>query len=240
MYRFSYSKMKKMVCMMALPLTIFGMANASPILIDNFDNGTHHVIDNNGLTDSNFYSGTGVVGGARQTRVRDAQSGVTGGSVHTEVNGQLLNYGNGAPEWGVHYGSAINDPFKFTPNPNMGAGSDLNLAMGTSSTLDFDVVANPTSFNVTFYTGIGHVSYSDSINLGLNSFSLSAMGLSGAHAADIDGIRFTFYGAGALQANAVTVDNLQFSATAVPEPSTYAMLVLGLVGLGMYHKRRKK
>lgn len=50
----------------------------------------------------------------------------------------------------------------------------------------------------------------------------------------------TFYGTGfPNDAQGPVIDNVQVS-SAVPEPSTYALMALGLLGLGVYHRKRKK
>jgi hypothetical protein len=81
-------------------------------------------------------------------------------------------------------------------------------------------------------TGTLTTSFASSGVLGFNNVS----GLDNATDAYV---RVTFTGATAASGNN-RLDNFQFVATAVPEPSTYAMLALSAAGLGGYVIRRRR
>lgn len=83
-------------------------------------------------------------------------------------------------------------------------------------------------------------------NVEIHSFVLSDYGLNSVSAGFIDIVAINedaHFDKVALDPSgqiAFEADNLAARAAVVPEPSTYALMVLGLVGLGIYSKKRKK
>lgn len=80
-------------------------------------------------------------------------------------------------------------------------------------TLEFDEFGNMLSHNYNRNSGVG---------------GLSMMDLTGSSHVNLGNTSTGVFGSAYL------------SSSAVPEPSTYALLVLGLLGLGVYSKKRKK
>jgi hypothetical protein len=180
-------------------------------------------------------------------------------AINNFYNGGTDSLGNSGVDYGVQFGSNSlalieQDPsanFSNEPSPNtimffLTGSSVLNYAPGFDTGFSFWFTTVSFTGSVNVYDGLNATG-----NL-LGSISLAALGFGpdpsnpfsnwaigslafGGTARSID-----FGGT----VNQVGYDNITFGATTpivtnVPEPSTYAMLALGLAGVGVVSRRRK-
>jgi len=174
-------------------------------------------------------------------------------------NGGTDSLGNSGVDYGVQFGSnslalTEQDPsanFSNEPSPNtimffLTGSAVLNYAPGFDTGFSFFFTTVSFAGSVNVYDGLNGTG-----NL-LGSISLPALG-AGPDAANV----FSNWSIGSLSfagtarsidfggtVNQVGYDNITFgSATpivpGIPEPSTYAMLALGLAGVGFVSRRRK-
>lgn len=231
------------------------------IVVDNFDAGWTTVtvgsapttlqsqtgFPHAGNRQFGFTSDEGILGGQRVGIVRDGHSGaLSSGLAAIAITDSYASfYGTAsAVEQILFYGSAID---RDVDGPGTPVNWGLNLP--TASTFDFTIgqiatyTSVPQSLNITFsfHTGAGNVNYQlTGSTVGTYSVSLASMGLSLAQAGSINGLAISINNRGDSAALGTQINNIQFSAAAIPEPSSFASIAgLGACAFAATRRRRK-
>lgn len=148
---------------------------------------------------------------------------------------------------GVRTGSSFGDPgasFAFNFNStgyNITSISldALMLSIQTRSqvwTVDYGIGSNPSSFTSTGFT------YSDSGTWGSTSLSITGSALAALSNQSNAWIRFVALSAstGSGSRDTIGIDNFSITTTAVPEPSTYALILGGIALVSVMVMRRRQ
>jgi len=253
--------MKKLMAVIAMmALVCSGAAQAE--LIDTFDSGpfsdTRSGNPAAGTSVYNNHSDAGILGGARQTHMRDGHSGTVGDPTISlavdDVAGTLKSWGGAtAPDMWTAYGSAITAGGGGTP-------VNLDLAKLLTDTLQVDVVQGTAAGRGDGMVSVGllcgtdggggggwfwNTAYKAAVGGETASFLLSSFGaITAQDAADIEGIKMnvtTVHGSPFLaEVDAYTIGEIRFGDPAgdeepIPEPAG-----LGLVGLALLAVRRRR
>ena len=187
-----------------------------------------------------------ILGGQRVGMVQDGHSGsISPGLVAISISeGSASLYGNAsAPVQYFYYGSGID-----RDGNSPGTPVNWNLNLTPAATLDYTIeqiavyetVAQNTNITFSFQTGAGNVNYSViGATSGHHSISLITAGLNEAQAGSIQGLVVSFTTRGDSAAAGTRLGNLQFTTSAIPEPSSFAALA-GLAVLGLVATRRHR
>ncbi len=191
-------------------------------------------------------SDAGILGEQRVGMVRDGHSGAIsqGLSAIAISNGSASFYGNAsAVEQVLYYGSAIDRDGNSPGTPVSWA-----LALSTTHNFDFTIdqlatfssATQPANLSFNFQTGAGNVQYSiNGTTVGTHSISLAAAGFSPAQASSINGLVVSINTRGDSAAAGLQLSNIQFSGSAIPEPSSFATIA-GLAVCGLAATRRRR
>lgn len=177
--------------------------------------------------------GATVYTGPTPTYDFESAAPLTGGTVTT---GQVANPTRTTPlgstgnyaVFGPAYGTGL---LSLTSFPNIGSVSFIWGSLDAGNLVDFlDAAGNIlASFN-------GSNVYSQSYLFsapGAASNPLVTFNLTGSSGAALDAIRFSS------STNSFEIDNVAVQIAPVPEPATWAMMVLGFLGIGFGMRRRK-
>ncbi len=196
-------------------VALFGIAMSFAGVIDNFS------VAQDGVTDSTVDS----IAVSNTLGNRTIWANMTGGvtQVQTQING------------GFYYGSVGPDAIGDTGVVYDGLWN-LTSANATALTLDVINVENYISGAITFFVtqGANTATYSmtvpspGQIAIDLDSFA----GIGAVDRSIIDKVGFTF---NHVVAQDIALDN--FSTSVVPEPGTYALMAVGLLGLAFVRRR---
>lgn len=174
------------------------------IIIDDFNSGAV-TISAAGSNVFNYHENGDIQGGAREITVRDAFSGQYGGRMNATVDensGTLQFYVTGrvAAELSVMYGTAIGTIYRsWSPSPNQGAGSEMNLSLTPSDSILVEVTSaevRPEGYlpwiQIILRSGNGAYNVANfDVEEGINFIALSDFpNMTEDAAADIDGIVF--------------------------------------------------
>jgi PEP-CTERM motif-containing protein len=195
-------------------------------------------VDNASLATPGYYNGTGAVNGGFTV---DTENGVEAGlraSIRGGGGGPITSVGNvyyapvGLDTAGTH--ALWNFDYSVNPGTTTGTYAEISiLNVGTAATTSyFDTPTNRGNGSGQLGDATNGNGYQNSENL---NFSFLALPL-GFNAGTLDSydITLTVFAADGDQLASVTID-----VAAVPEASTWAMMILGLMGVGFLAYRRR-
>jgi hypothetical protein len=169
---------------------------------------------------------TGITGGANASTVIDFSGHTLGSQIGTTYSALGATFSSGATF--AQCGGGCPAP---TPNGF--------FALGSQFTVDFSSVQTDVSFQTVSFSGVtanaynaSHVLVATVTEIGGNAASNAVDSLIGTGITSVE-----FLAAGYPE---IGITNLTFNVSAVPEPSTWAMMLLGFAGIGFMAYRRKQ
>jgi hypothetical protein len=196
----------------------YAPASAAIVLADQNDVQGDNVLFNAGAQNGSLIIGKTQAG----TTVNFTGTTTVGTGLHAnggqaDVEGALITATNNP-----------NDTFLLT-------SLSFSLTAGTFTNVEFNIFGG-TATSVTF-TGVDNTgaafNLGGTLGNGENKFALTGNGIGGQ---SIQALTLTFFGGGVDDVRQIRLDDVT---AAVPEPATWAMMILGFAGVGFMAYRRK-
>jgi hypothetical protein len=230
--------MKRMLQIIGVMVALVTVGSATPVMIDHFSNPAGNFdwvywpghlgtsLSGTGTTQS----GVSAVGGARQ---------FTGYGTGTSIVQMVANsagtgdFSLGALMPGTKGGAVISwSSFPGGVVDLTGGGTQSDISLGITGMVG--VVYEVTLFN----GGVGYTASFSTTTGSLNNYSLQFTDFVGLNPTAVTGVQVTIAGGSVPQLTG-GYTSLDYIGMGIPEPGTFALAGIALVGLGLLTRRRK-